>query len=79
MTRARDMARDAVGGIRTDPRKGDETPLEPAGGVWHGPRRFKGGHTHPSRRCRSSVVEHSLGKGEVDSSILSGSTIKSMT
>ena len=27
------------------------------------------------RRCRSSVVEHSLGKGEVDSSILSGSTI----
>jgi hypothetical protein len=29
------------------------------------------------RRCRSSVVEHSLGKGEVLSSILSGSTIKS--
>src|SRR5215467_819305 len=27
--------------------------------------------------CRSSVVEHSLGKGEVDSSILSGSTTKS--
>src|SRR5579872_3163702 len=27
--------------------------------------------------CRSSVVEHSLGKGEVDSSILSGSTIPS--
>ena len=26
--------------------------------------------------CRSSVVEHSLGKGEVDSSILSGSTIQ---
>jgi hypothetical protein len=26
-------------------------------------------------RCRSSVVEHSLGKGEVDSSILSGSTM----
>ena len=26
-------------------------------------------------RCRSSVVEHSLGKGEVESSILSGSTI----
>jgi hypothetical protein len=25
-------------------------------------------------RCRSSVVEHSLGKGEVESSILSGST-----
>jgi hypothetical protein len=31
----------------------------------------------PARRCRSSVVEHSLGKGEVDSSILSGSTIVS--
>jgi hypothetical protein len=31
-----------------------------------------------SRRCcRSSVVEHSLGKGEVESSILSGSTITS--
>ena len=29
-----------------------------------------------SARCRSSVVEHSLGKGEVDSSILSGSTTK---
>jgi hypothetical protein len=27
------------------------------------------------QRCRSSVVEHSLGKGEVESSILSGSTI----
>jgi hypothetical protein len=29
--------------------------------------------------CRSSVVEHSLGKGEVGSSILPGSTIISMT
>ena len=28
--------------------------------------------------CRSSVVEHSLGKGEVDSSILSGSTIEAL-
>jgi hypothetical protein len=28
------------------------------------------------RRCRSSVVEHSLGKGEVRSSILRGSTSK---
>jgi hypothetical protein len=27
------------------------------------------------KRCRSSVVEHSLGKGEVVSSILTGSTI----
>src|SRR4029077_13497826 len=30
--------------------------------------------SHPARRCRSSVVEHSLGKGEVVSSILTGST-----
>jgi hypothetical protein len=30
------------------------------------------------QRCRSSVVEHSLGKGEVVSSILTGSTIKSL-
>ena len=29
-------------------------------------------------RCSSSVVEHSLGKGEVESSILSCSTIKSL-
>jgi hypothetical protein len=29
-------------------------------------------------RCRSSVVEHSLGKGEVLSSILSGSTSKAV-
>ena len=28
----------------------------------------------PPRRCGSSVVEHSLGKGEVESSILSRST-----
>ena len=32
--------------------------------------------SHPARRCRSSVVEHSLGKGEVVSSILTGSTTK---
>jgi hypothetical protein len=30
------------------------------------------------RRCCSSVVEHSLGKGEVDSSILSSSTMISL-
>ncbi len=32
-------------------------------------------HTRPPERCSSSVVEHSLGKGEVESSILSCSTI----
>ena len=38
------------------------------------PRQEKRRHLRRSS-CRSSVVEHSLGKGEVDSSILSGSTI----
>jgi hypothetical protein len=33
-----------------------------------------GRFSHPARRCRSSVVEHPLGKGEVVSSILTGST-----
>src|SRR5579883_1855013 len=46
--------------------------VEPPVPLWHIPpaldRAFDPG-------CRSSVVEHSLGKGEVDSSILSGSTI----
>ncbi len=41
--------------------------------------RLVGGHLgrFPQYRacCRSSVVEHSIGNGEVDSSILSGSTI----
>ena len=32
--------------------------------------------SHNLRRCRSSVVEHFIGNEEVDSSILSGSTIK---
>jgi hypothetical protein len=36
--------------------------------LWHGT-------ANRSRCCRSSVVEHSLGKGEVESPILSGSTI----
>ena len=42
-------------------------------------RRIRGriSSIHPARRCRSSVVEHSLGKGEVVSSILTGSTRKS--
>ena len=36
--------------------------------------RLRGPIDHAARRCRSSVVEHPLGKGEVESSILSGST-----
>ena len=42
--------------------------------------RLVGSHFRPKCHqyracCRSSVVEHSIGNGEVDSSILSGSTI----
>src|SRR5229473_2433823 len=39
--------------------------VEPPPTLWH----------TPAARCRSSVVEHPLGKGEVHSSILCGSTI----
>ena len=38
-------------------------------------RQLFGADTSPPARCSSSVVEHSLGKGEVESSILSCSTI----
>jgi hypothetical protein len=38
-------------------------------------RQFRRFAPDKTRRCRSSVVEHSLGKGEVESPILSGSTI----
>jgi hypothetical protein len=41
--------------------------------LWQEAERF---HPRP-RCCSSSVVEHSLGKGEVESSILSCSTINS--
>jgi hypothetical protein len=51
--------------------------LAGAGPLWHTLPRA--GRICPAKfdpvRCRSSVVEHSLGKGEVLSSILSGSTI----
>lgn len=47
-----------------------------AGPKWHCPRRFPGGlPARPIWRCRSSVVEHVLGKDGVGSSILLGSTI----
>ncbi len=42
--------------------------LEPGARLWQEPGAVL-------ERCRSSVVEHSLGKGEVRSSILRGSTI----
>jgi hypothetical protein len=41
-------------------------PLARPYGLWH--------HARLDNRCRSSGVEHSLGKGEVESSNLSGST-----
>ena len=41
--------------------------------LWQTSPRF-GEPASPARRCGSSVVEHSLGKGEVESSILSRST-----
>ncbi len=37
------------------------------------------GKQPPSKRCGSSVVEHSIGNGEVESSILSRSTIFPLT
>jgi hypothetical protein len=46
--------------------------------LWQGTRRLRDMQDPDfgrSQRCRSSVVEHSLGKGEVVSSILPGSTI----
>ena len=61
--------------------------LAPEASLWQGSRAFRGFWPIPPRppgrlkpicmsgvRCRSSVVEHSIGNGEVDSSILSGST-----
>src|SRR5258708_39557606 len=45
--------------------------------LWQGSARLAGPLEADSRVgacCRSSVVEHSIGNGEVDSSILSGST-----
>ena len=54
--------------------------LAPCRAVWQGSQRSRpypiGRFSHPARRCRSSVVEHPLGKGEVVSSILTGSTRK---
>jgi hypothetical protein len=51
--------------------------LARAGSLWQGSARLVGAVSAESvsrARCRSSVVEHSIGNGEVDSSILSGST-----
>src|SRR3981081_4670721 len=53
--------------------------LAPEGSLWQEPAACRGllGPILTYRACcRSSVVEHSIGNGEVDSSILSGSTIQ---
>ena len=51
--------------------------LAPAEALWQFPPRSRRFISVCARsRCRSSVVEHPLGKGEVHSSILSGSTKK---
>ena len=52
--------------------------LRTGGGLWQEPaacRAFSLDSHLPAACCRSSVVEHSLGKGEVHSSILCGSTM----
>jgi hypothetical protein len=60
------------GGLRTAP------ALAPLEALWQGSARSVAAPFGPillfGARCRSSVVEHSIGNGEVDSSILSGST-----
>ncbi len=50
-------------------------PLAPSPELWHTNARRRGTAPTTDQRCGSSVVEHSLGKGEVESSILSRSTI----
>src|ERR1700719_244082 len=54
--------------------------LAPRQPLWQGPARLgSAGLAAPGRfRCRSSVVEHPLGKGEVVSSILPGSTSRNV-
>ncbi len=54
-----------------EPLRAADYGLAPSRRLWHGLSRRK------VLRCSSSVVEHSLGKGEVESSILSCSTINS--
>ena len=52
--------------------------LAPEGSLWQEPAACSallGRFLEYRACCRSSVVEHSIGNGEVDSSILSGSTI----
>ena len=59
-------------------KRGTRRALAQPGALWQGSARLVGAFLADSRiraRCRSSVVEHSIGNGEVDSSILSGSTI----
>ena len=62
-------------------KRGTSRALAQPGAMWQGSARLVGAFLADSRiraRCRSSVVEHSIGNGEVDSSILSGSTTHSL-
>ena len=52
----------------------DAAVLAKTGSLCQFPRRSPFGTDPADSCCRSSVVEHSIGNGEVDSSILSGST-----
>ena len=64
---------------RADATVGGDGPCLRRFGPYGKDRRIRGripSISHSARRCRSSVVEHSLGKGEVVSSILTGSTRK---
>jgi hypothetical protein len=65
------------GGL-SGPPQGPPGALAQLRALWQGSARLVRAFLADSRiqaRCRSSVVEHSIGNGEVDSSILSGSTI----
>src|SRR5215211_3686278 len=56
---------------------GTSLVLAPPSPLWQAtavPASRAAAKAHAQKRCRSSVVEHSLGKGEVVSSILTGST-----
>jgi hypothetical protein len=58
-------------------KRGTSPALARQGALWQGSARLVEAFSADSQGvcCRSSVVEHSIGNGEVDSSILSGSTI----
>ena len=68
-------ARVEVGGKTWQSPLGVRRRLDPPPPLWQIGRRPRRSPAPAPRRCSSSVVEHTLGKGEVESSILSCSTI----